>query len=541
MKKDSFLKGALVATFCIVFSKILGIIYVIPFHAIIGENGRALYSYAYNMYMLFLNFSTVGIPLAISKIVSEYHSLGYEDAKKRTYRIAVKITFIMAILSTIALVVLAPTIANTIIGDIKGGNSKEDITFVLRVSASAILFVTMLSGVRGYLQGHKYITASSISQVIEQFVRVVVIIVGSFVAMKLFGTKEAVGIAIFGATAGSIVALIYLESKMKEERKKEKNIPIKEEEKKLTNKFLTKQLLKYTVPFIVVSVAVSLYNTIDMLSIVKPLIKYGNLSVKNAEMVLSIISTWGAKLNSIVTSVAAGVVVAVLPNITSDYVKKDYTTVNQKINKTLQMILYFVVPMVLGLSFLAKPVWQIFYGTSNLGVSVFSYSIFTAIFYSLFLNIHTIMQSVDNNKVANISIISGLITKLCLTVPLIILFSKIPFIKTYYASITATILAYIVPITISLICLHKTLNISFKETFIKAFKIIISCLLMIIVLTVLKLIIPLTGGKIYSLIIIVIYAAIGGTIYFILTSKMHVFEDIFECSLKDFIKRKFRR
>ena len=81
-EKDSFLKGALVATFCIVFSKILGIIYVIPFHAIIGENGRALYSYAYNMYMLFLNFSTVGIPLAISKIVSEYHSLGYEDAKR---------------------------------------------------------------------------------------------------------------------------------------------------------------------------------------------------------------------------------------------------------------------------------------------------------------------------------------------------------------------------------------------------------------------------------------------------------------------------
>lgn len=80
------------------------------------------------------------------------------------------------------------------------------------------------------------------------------------------------------------------------------------------------------------------------------------------------------------------------------------------------------------------------------------------------------MQSVDNNKVANISIISGLITKLCLTVPLIILFSKIPFIKTYYASISATILAYIVPITISLICLHKTLNISFKETFIKLLK-----------------------------------------------------------------------
>ena len=492
MKKDSFLKGALVATFCIVFSKILGIIYVIPFHAIIGQDGRALYSYAYNMYMLFLNFSTVGIPLAISKIVSEYHSLGYEDAKKRTYRIAVKITLIMAILSTVALIILAPTIANTIIGDIQGGNSKENITFVLRVSASAILFVTILSGVRGYLQGHKYITISSISQVIEQFVRVVVIIVGSFIAMKLFGTKEAVGIAIFGATIGSIAALIYLEIKMKEERKKEKKIPIKEEEKKLTNNILAKQLLKYTLPFIIVSVA-------------------------------------------------AGVVVAVLPNITSDYTKKNYTAVNQKINKTLQMILYFVIPMVLGLSFLALPVWKVFYGTSELGVSVFSYSIFTAIFYSLFLNIHTIMQSVDNNKMANISIISGLITKICLTVPLIILFSKITFIPTYYASVTATILAYIVPITISLICLHKTRNISFKETFINSLKIIGAGICMILVLSILKLLIPLAGNKIYSLIIIIIYALIGGSVYFILTSKMHVFEDIFECSLKEFIKKKLRR
>ena len=64
---------------------------------------------------------------------------------------------------------------------------------------------------------------------------------------------------------------------------------------------------------------------------------------------------------------------------------------------------------------------------------------------------------------------------------------------------------------------------------------------MIIVLSILKLLIPLAGNKIYSLIIIIIYALIGGSVYFILTSKMHVFEDIFECSLKDFIKKKLRR
>ena len=151
------------------------------------------------------------------------------------------------------------------------------------------------------------------------------------------------------------------------------------------------------------------------------------------------------------------------------------------------------------------------------------------------------MQSVDHHKTATISIVSGLVVKLLLTVPLIILFSKISFIPTYYGSITATILAYIVPIAISLIDLKRTLKISFKETFKKTIGIVISCITMIISLSLLKLLLPLDGGKIYSLVIVAIYAIIGGGIYLFITSKMHIFESIFECNIKDFIKRKFRR
>ena len=541
MKKDSFIKGAMIATFCIVFSKILGIIYVIPFHSIIGTNGRALYSYAYNMYTLFLNFSTVGIPLAISKLVSEYHSLGYEDTKKRVYKIAIVLTFIMAIVSTIVLILLAPTIANIIIGDNTGGNTPQDIAFVLRVSASAILFVTMLSGLRGYLQGHKYITSSSISQVIEQFVRVIIIIFGSYIAMKIWGTKEAVGIAVFGATAGSIAALIYLEIKMIKERKKDQKVkPLKEEEK-YTTKYLLKQLILYTIPFVVVSIAVSLYNTIDMLSIVKPLIEYGKFSTQNAEMILSIISTWGAKLNSIVTSIAAGVVVAVLPNITSDFVEKKYDDVSKKANKTIQMILYFVLPMVIGLSFLAEPVWVIFYGRNELAFQVFSYSIFTALFYSLFLNIHTIMQSVSRQKIAAIAIVSALVTKFLFTVPLIIIFAKTNIIKPFYGSITATILAYIVAISICIIDLKKNINVSFKDTLRKTLQLILCVFIMVGILFVLKQFVTLSGSRMYSCIIVAVYAVIGGLIYLIITTKLGLFKDIFESSPLDFIKKKIRR
>ena len=83
MKKNSFMQGAFIATFGIVLSKILGIIYVIPFYDIIGTQGGALYGYGYSIYSIFLGISQAGIPLAISKIVSEYQTLGYSKAKKR--------------------------------------------------------------------------------------------------------------------------------------------------------------------------------------------------------------------------------------------------------------------------------------------------------------------------------------------------------------------------------------------------------------------------------------------------------------------------
>ena len=68
MKKNGFLEGAFIATISVIICKILGLIYVIPFYSIIGEQGGALYSYAYSIYSIFLSLATVGIPTAISKI-----------------------------------------------------------------------------------------------------------------------------------------------------------------------------------------------------------------------------------------------------------------------------------------------------------------------------------------------------------------------------------------------------------------------------------------------------------------------------------------
>ena len=95
------MQGAFIATLGIVLSKILGIIYVIPFYAIIGDQGGALYGYAYSIYAIFLGISTAGVPLAISKIISEYNALGYYSLKERAFKLSIKTLNIIGIIAFI--------------------------------------------------------------------------------------------------------------------------------------------------------------------------------------------------------------------------------------------------------------------------------------------------------------------------------------------------------------------------------------------------------------------------------------------------------
>jgi len=91
MKKSSFLAGAAISTIGIIICKVIGLVYVIPFYALIGIQGGALYSYAYSIYNMFLNLATSGIPVAMSKIVSEFNSLKLYNTKERTFKIGLKI------------------------------------------------------------------------------------------------------------------------------------------------------------------------------------------------------------------------------------------------------------------------------------------------------------------------------------------------------------------------------------------------------------------------------------------------------------------
>ena len=217
MKKNTFINGALITTFGVIFTKILGVLYVIPFHALIGEKGGALYGYAYTVYSVFISLASAGIPLAISKLVSEYQALGYYNVKKRVFLLARKLALLFGMICFLIIIIFAPFFARLILGDITGGNTLEDVVFVLRVIGTAILIVPVLGVYRGYFEGHRFMSPPSISQILEQLLRVSIIIFGSLFAVKYFkfNLTTTVGVALFGATAGAIVSYLYLVDKKK--------------------------------------------------------------------------------------------------------------------------------------------------------------------------------------------------------------------------------------------------------------------------------------------------------------------------------------
>ena len=529
MKKNTFVKGALITTLGVIFTKILGILYVIPFHALIGEKGGALYGYAYTVYSVFISLASAGIPLAISKLVSEYQTLGYYNVKKRVFLLARQLAIIFGIICFLIIVIFAPLFAKLILGDITGGNSLEDVVFVLRVIGTAILVVPVLGVYRGYFEGHRFMSPPSISQVLEQLLRVLIIIFGSLFAVRVFNLNlsTTVGIALFGATAGAIVSYLYLVDKKKKNESKFNEKIRNINEPIVTNKEILRKIFIYAFPFIMIDIFKSLYNYVDLISVVKGLVKYAEFSVDNAETIYSMISTWGQKYNMIIFAISTGIIVSLIPSLTESFVKKDNDDIDKRATQGLNMLLFLIIPMTLGISFLSKPIWTLFYGNSIYGPSVLSYFIFEGLFIALFTCMITVLQVIKDYKMVFISLLSGVLIKIIFNNTFILSFYQIG-LPAYYGIITATILGYIISTIICMVTLYSKHNIKFKNTFNYFIEMMIGSILMIIVLFILSLIIPIYSKvRIVNLFIILLYALVGATVYFIYVYKVKLLSNIF--------------
>lgn len=539
MKKNSFIEGTVIATVFIFLVKILGMLYVVPFYSIVGSRGAALYSYAYNIYLIFLSISSAGIPNAISKLISEYETLGYLEAKTRTYKISKKIISSLSMLSFVLLFIFAKPIAHLIIGDMTGGNTISDIAFVIRCVSVSILVVPFLSVTKGYLQGHKIMTPSSVSQLIEQVVRIGIMLLGSYLIYKVFnGTLTlAVGVSLLGAFFGALVADIYLIIKIKH-NKNILHLDKKYKKDEISNKEIIKKIASYSIPIIIINLITNVYSSTDMI-LVSRTIQYLGYNANDVEFITSSISTWCPKISMIINSIVLGMTMSLIPNIVSSYVSKDYENVNLKINKALQLILYTSIPMTVGISILAKPIWTIFYNTNPYGSLILSINIFTALLVNINISTSTMLQSMNKFKAVYLSVILGFVTNGILDVPMMYLCNAIG-IESFIGSIIATCIGYFLSIGVSIHYLKKeSKDLKFNKTIRMTYKILFAVIIMFIILFALNKTLPFNlYNRRDALIVTVINSIIGAIIYIFITYKLGVIKDVFGKELINKIRSK---
>ena len=158
-EKKSFLGGAAILAAAVAIVKIIGAVYKIPLGNIIGDEGKAHFTVAYNIYNLLLTISTAGLPLAISKLTSEAHALGRENEKRKIFSTSIWLFFGLGLVFSLFMFFGSAQLAAFM---------NDSLAFwSIRALSPAVFCVCLLACMRGYTQGQGNMTPTAVSQILE--------------------------------------------------------------------------------------------------------------------------------------------------------------------------------------------------------------------------------------------------------------------------------------------------------------------------------------------------------------------------------------
>ena len=202
-RQNTFFGGAAILAVGILVVKLIGMFYKIPLVNIIGAQGNSDFSNAYNIYAVLLTISTAGLPVAVSKLVSEANALNRQNQVRSIFRTSMVLFLALGLLSFLLMYFRADWLAE-MMHDTKAAAG-------IKALAPAVVCVGCLAAFRGYTQGHQDMVPTSVSQIIEAMCKLVV---GLALAWWLIKAGQpdyiAAAGAITGVTVGTVVALAYM-------------------------------------------------------------------------------------------------------------------------------------------------------------------------------------------------------------------------------------------------------------------------------------------------------------------------------------------
>ena len=447
---SKFLKGTMILTISSIIVKVIGSLNWIILSRVLGGEGIGLYQMGFPIYLMAITVSSAGVPVAISIITSE--KLANKDYRgaKRVFNVSLRLLLISGLLFSSALFFGADFLINQhIIRDSRAYYS-------IIALAPAVFFVTFLASFRGYLQGWQIMTPTATSEVVEQLVRVITMLVFADLFMP-YGLAYAAGGASMGAGAGAFCALLVL-MWFYRRLKRRLHAEIEAQDDSIPQEsagHIIKRLLKLALPVSLTSLMLPIGANLDLL-IVPQRLEVAGFNVRHATELFGYLTGMAVPLVNLATIFTAAMTISLVPSISESRALERFDAIRDKIRLAFRVAMIITFPCFMGLFFLAEKVAALIYNAPGAAGAIQTMSVGI-----LFLGMHQIstgiLQGLGKTAIPVINMVLACLVKVVMSWWL----TAIPFLGIKGASM-ATVADFAVAAIINMGFIYKYTGFTFS-------------------------------------------------------------------------------
>ena len=405
---SKFLKGTMILTISSIIVKVIGSLNWIILSRVLGGEGIGLYQMGFPIYLMAITVSSAGVPVAISIITSE--KLANKDYRgaKRVFNVSLRLLLISGLVFSSALLFGADFLINQhIIRDARAYYS-------IIALAPAVFFVTFLASFRGYLQGWQIMTPTATSEVVEQLVRVITMLVFADFFMP-YGLAYAAGGASMGAGAGAFCALLVL-MWFYRRLKRRLHDEIEAQDDSIPQEsagHIIKRLLKLALPVSLTSLMLPIGANLDLL-IVPQRLEVAGFDVRHATELFGYLTGMAVPLVNLATIFTAAMTISLVPSISESRTLERFDAIRDKIRLAFRVAMIITFPCFMGLFFLAEKVAALIYNAPGAAGAIQTMSVGI-----LFLGMHQIstgiLQGLGKTAIPVINMILACLVKVVMS------------------------------------------------------------------------------------------------------------------------------
>ena len=413
-KRDGFMMGVLSLMLSQALIKLLGLISKIFLtnKEGFGDIGNGIYGSGYQIYAMLLTISSIGVPNAISKLISEKVAIDDYKGAHRIFKIALVTFGLIGFAGTMILFLGASEIAQAI--------SVPEARLSLQVLSPSITFVTIASVIRGYFNGLDKVSVTAKSQALEQVFKTTITIAA--VELIGIGTKLDTTLMAAGANLATTLSVLlsfiyilmyYFNFKKIVSEKIKQTTSYKYERIKL----IVKRILLVSIPITLSAIMSTLSKIVDIVTVVKGLKKFLPDSVAKAQY--GILSGKVDTLATLPLSFNIAFATALVPSVSALITKNDTRTASKRISFSLLTTMIIGLPCTFGMMVFAQPILNLLFPNATDGGFLLQIFSLTIIFAVLMQTTNGALQGLGKIMVPAVTSFIGVALKLILNLVLV--------------------------------------------------------------------------------------------------------------------------